>query len=182
MKWEPILGELDQRRRGRLIAFATLLADADIAEDLVHEAVIAVFSKTRGLTTVEQAEAYVRRAIATKYIDMVRKDRARSARERITAPRDTVAGPAETDPMSGTVAAALASLSPQVRACIVLRFLDDHSVRSTAELLNLSEGTVKRYVSDGLQQLNRRLGTTASLEALEVRDVVSHSHSQEVKK
>jgi RNA polymerase sigma factor (sigma-70 family) len=176
-----MLGELDQRRRGRLIAFATVLAGADLADDLVQDAVIATFTKMRSFDSVEQAEAYVRRAIATRYIDLIRKDRSRAARERLTAPDEIIAAE-ETYPMSGIVASALASLSPQVRACIVLRYLDDMSIRTTASVLNLAEGTVKRYVSNGLHELNQSLGTDENLEALDIVDVVSPTRTQEASK
>ena len=55
---------------------------------------------------------------------------------------------------------ALASLAPRVRACVLLRYVEDLSIRETAHILGLSEGTVKRYVADGLAALNARLGTT----------------------
>lgn len=185
MKWEPMLGELSQRRRGRLVAFATVLAGPDLAEDLVHDAVIATFTRSRHFSSVEQAEAYVRRAIATRYIDLVRKDRARSARERRTALYEVAPDVAGVGPMSADVARALATLSPQVRACIALRFLEDMSIRSTADALNLSEGAVKRYVSDGLARLNEQLGTHEELDIFddaEVRAVVGHAPSKEVSK
>ena len=181
MKWEPMLGELDQRRRGRLVAFATVLAGANLADDLVQDAVIATFTKTRSFDSVEQAEAYVRRAIATKYIDLVRKDRSRAARERLAAPYELIAAQ-ETSPMSGILVSALAALSPQVRACIVLRYLADMSIRTTASVLNLAEGTVKRYTSNGLHELNQRLGTHETLEALDMVDVVNPTRTQEATK
>src|SRR5690606_10203343 len=55
-------------------------------------------------------------------------------------------------------------LPPRVRACIALRFLEDRSITETAALLSLSEGAVKRYVSDGLAVLNQVLGTSESAE------------------
>lgn len=173
MKWEPMVDALDQRRRGRLVSFARVIAGPDLADDLVHDAIIATFSRSRSFTTAEQAETYVRRAIATRYIDLVRKDRARAARERLTAHYELVPGPGDYSPMSPHVAAALASLSPQVRACVVLRFLEDMSVSTTASVLNLAEGTVKRYVSEGLDVLNSRLGTREDVGALDVVDVGS---------
>src|SRR5690606_24231447 len=60
------------------------------------------------------------------------------------------------------VAAALAALSPRVRACIALRFMADQSTAQTAHALGLSEGAAKRYVSDGVAQLSRTLGTVVS--------------------
>lgn len=159
--WEPMLHEVASLRRGRLLAFATMLAGASAADDLVQDAVIATFSRNRGFTNAAQAEQYVRRAIATRYVDSVRKDSAqRAAEQRAAALAVPDAGvPFESD---GAVDAALAALAPRVRACIVLRFIEDLSVRETAHLLGLSEGAVKRYVSDGIAALNSTLGTEAS--------------------
>ena len=47
---------------------------------------------------------------------------------------------------------------------MVLRHLDDLSVRDTAALLGLSEGAVKRYVSDGVRALSARLDVVAASE------------------
>ena len=59
-----------------------------------------------------------------------------------------------------------------MRACVVLRFLEDLSTRETAAALGLSEGTVKRYVSDGTRALAQLLDTSATEpEHSEVRTV-----------
>ena len=65
---------------------------------------------------------------------------------------------------NNAVHAALAALSPRERACVVLRHLDDVSVRDTARLLGISEGAVKRYVSDGVRALSARLDVVAAPE------------------
>ena len=64
--------------------------------------------------------------------------------------------------MHADVAAALAHLSERQRACVVLRHLDDLSVRDTARTLGLSEGAVKRYVSDAVAVLDGLLGTRSA--------------------
>ena len=53
---------------------------------------------------------------------------------------------------------ALATLSPRERACVVLRYHEDLSVRDTAAALKLSEGAVKRYLSDARHRLGELLG------------------------
>ena len=162
--WEPMIDELSAQRRGRLLAFATMIAGASNAEDLVQEAVIATFSRNRGFTTVGQAEQYVRRAIATRYVDSVRRDQAGKRAERRAADREVAPDAVDGIDSGHALDAALTQLPPRVRACVVLRFVEDLSVRETATQLGLSEGAVKRYVSDGLAVLNRELGTTDTLE------------------
>ena len=56
------------------------------------------------------------------------------------------------------VRAALATLRPRPRACVVLRFYDDLTVPEIAERLGLAPGTVKRYLSDAAEALELLLG------------------------
>ena len=54
--------------------------------------------------------------------------------------------------------AAIGTLSPRLRACVVLRFYDDLTVPQIARRLDLAEGSVKRYLSDASVQLEALLG------------------------
>ncbi|WP_448062166.1 RNA polymerase sigma factor [Cellulomonas hominis] len=56
------------------------------------------------------------------------------------------------------VQAALATLRPRLRACVVLRYYDDLTVPEIARQLGLSDGTVKRYLSDAINALEAVLG------------------------
>ncbi len=163
MAWQPMLESLVRSRHRALIAYAYLLTrDVADAEDLVQDALVAAFGGRADFPTIGHAEAYVRRAVATRFVDNARK------RTREKARVDRVALAIVTEgPESGTVgrvdvASALAELPPRVRACVVLRYLDDQSTTETARALGLSEGAVKRYVSDGVRSLNAMLGTVAS--------------------
>ena len=49
--------------------------------------------------------------------------------------------------------AALARLPRRQRAVVVLRYLDDMSARQVADLLQISEGTVRSQTHDGLAAL-----------------------------
>ena len=171
--WEPIFDELDALRRGRLLAFATMLAGPSQADDLVQDAVIATFSRRRGFADVAQAESYVRRAIATKYIDLVRRNTTAANYERHSASAGTLADHAESVATGDALDAALSQLPARVRACVMLRYLEDLSVRETAHALGLSEGAVKRYVSDGLKLLNANLGLDEKPEDLRTTPVTT---------
>jgi len=131
------------------------------AEDLVQEALVSTFSSRARFASVEQAEAYVRRAMASRAVDAGRRRSAeRRASDRVAAVATEAVVETPVPGFTSTVETALAGLSPQVRACVVLRHMDDLSVRQTAQVLRVSEGTVKRYVSDGVAALNAALGTT----------------------
>jgi RNA polymerase sigma factor (sigma-70 family) len=61
------------------------------------------------------------------------------------------------------VRSALRELTPRERACIVLRFYDDLTVRQIADHLGLADGTVKRYLSDASARLATLLGADVDL-------------------
>lgn len=170
-KWpaEPLLEQLCRERYGRLMAMAVmLLGGHDGAEDLVQDALIAVFRKRRSFPNLPSAEAYVRRAIASRFLDGARKSTKEDDAVRRHAVREGVVAAPPADATSVTDAEALlATLPPRVRACVALRFLDDMSVAETARALGLSQGAVKRYVSDGLAALNAAFGTDSQVDEVE---------------
>lgn len=161
--WQPVLEQLVAERHARLLARARLVAGPyGDAEDLVQEALVATFSARARFASLGEAEQYVRLAIVSRSADRGRR-RAREARAqvRVGGMAEQVA-PDPADRAGGAAMAALTTLSPQERACVVLRHLDDLSVRETALALGLSEGAVKRYTSDGVAALNEALGTCAT--------------------
>jgi RNA polymerase sigma factor (sigma-70 family) len=168
-----MLEELTSRRYSRLLARGRMLAVSDAeAEDLVQEALIKTFSRRRNFESVAQAEQYVRRAIVTCSVDMATRGAKERERWLRVAGQPASAGDLATQ-VSGSLDAvsALSGLPPRVRACVALRYLEDLSIAQTARELGLSEGAVKRYVSDGLAVLNSRLGTNATVDVPELTAV-----------
>lgn len=165
VSWEDALAALAAERYPRLLGRAVLLCgDRSLAEDLVQEALVATLKRQRRFESLAQAEQYVRRAIASKYVDTVRSSAASRRREQAAYQGDISADPAVSVGQSIDLGTALRTLAPRVRACVSLRYLDGLSVRETADALGLSEGAVKRYVSDGIRALNAQLGTSDSPE------------------
>ncbi|WP_062130870.1 RNA polymerase sigma factor [Demequina aestuarii] len=163
-RWQRELDGLVQSRHHVLLAYAQLLTGQRAnAEDLVQEALVATYSSGRHLPGTEAAEAYVRRAIASRFID----EKRRSVRQRRLATDlqvvtgSEIAGPEQDVVLRTDLARALQELSPRERACVVLRYLERLSTAETAHALGIAEGTVKRYVSDGVKRLNELLGTEA---------------------
>lgn len=157
-------------RHRDLLGYAHMYAGnhAD-AEDLVQDALIETFGRGRAFPNAIAAESYVRRVIASRYIDAYRRRGAeRRALVRIrTGEIDPSAGPDLRVEHASDVAGALAQLAPRERACVMMRYLEHLSVRETADALGLSEGAVKRYVSDAITKLNGLLGTHADAESAE---------------
>lgn len=160
--WRVIMSTLVERRYDDLVAYARVMAGSHAdAEDLVHEALVATFGKPRGFADAVVAESYVRRAIASRFIDGTRK-RGRESRTQAEMLHHTseIAPGVDGHVIQSTdLKFALERLTPRERACVVLRFLEHLSVRETGEALGLADGSVKRYVSDGIAKLNGMLGT-----------------------
>ena len=154
--WEPMLEQVIREKSVRLLAYASMVTGSDAeAHDVLQDALIRCFSKRRTFDHVNAAEAYVRRAIPTVYIDRIRRRRTRdTADARASRPE---ARESDVD-IQLDVRQALAGLAPRVRACMVLRFFDDLTVPQIAHQLGLAEGTVKRYLADGSAALAIVLG------------------------
>ena len=166
--WQDALDELVRPRGRALVGYAYLLTgDTREAEDLVQDALVRTFTRGRGTREVASAEAYVRRAILTTYIDGFRRRRHWATIRHLTAvaesspPDGPHAGPEPVVTTRLAVQQALALLPPRERACIVLRHFEDMTVAQVADALSLSVGTVKRYLSDATRTLESRLGPLA---------------------
>ena len=158
-RWQDTMEQLMRTRERALLSYAYLVCgDAVLAQDLVQDALVRTFSRERaGLTSVK-AEGYVRRAITTSYVDLYRR-RQRWQRVQHLFQPDAFAPDRMGQVEAGSdVADALDTLPPRVRACVVLRYFDDLTVAQIARTLGIADGTVKRYLSDGLGQLELALG------------------------
>ncbi|GIG54069.1 RNA polymerase sigma factor [Demequina activiva] len=175
--WEQVASTLASERYPALFARARMLTHSDAdAEDVVQDALVKTFSRRRHFESMAAAEAYVRRAITTVFLDRA----SRTTRDRVKWRRESaLRSPSTGDPAEGVgsqldVEAALLSLSPRVRACVVLRYVEDLSTDETAHQLGLSAGAVKRYLSDGRAQLRALLGDDALGEADDSVPVISN--------
>jgi RNA polymerase sigma factor (sigma-70 family) len=157
-RWAETLGDLVTGRGMALKRQAYLLCGDDAqADDLLQEALTRAFARPLRVPGPGGAEAYVRTIMVNLFIDGTR----RQSRWRRVAP---LLRPAETAPdLAGQVSArdsvlgALRTLSPRQRACVVLRFYEDLPVAGIARALALSEGSVKRYLSEGTSLMAGRL-------------------------
>lgn len=157
--WEQTLAELVRTRGSALIGYAYLLCgDRREAEDLVQDALVKTFARGRGGLEAHSVEGYVRRAVLTTYLDGFRRRRRWAAVRHLVAPDDAGPGPEQGVVDRVDVAEALGRLSPRERACVVLRFYEDLTVPRIADALALSQGAVKRYLSDGVRRMEALLG------------------------
>jgi RNA polymerase sigma factor (sigma-70 family) len=151
---DDALAELVRDRGAALLRHATLLAgNRRGGEDLLQDALVKVFAGHHArVGDIERLEAYVRRTVLTLFVDSYRRHR-RWVKVRHLFAQPDPGAPDEDVGDRVDVVAALRTLSPRERACVVLRFYDDLTVPQIAEALGLAQGTVKRYLSDATHAL-----------------------------
>src|ERR687888_1668857 len=126
--------------------------DAAAAEDIAQEAFLAAMRSLDRFDRRRPFGPWLHRIVVNRAIDWSRARTLR--REAGDAALDAVAGaPAPDNPHSRTLAAALAELSPEHRAVIVLRHLLEYTPGEIAELLGLPRGTVNSRLRRGLDEL-----------------------------
>ena len=167
--WETELTELVTRRGGALVGYAySLTRDRPLAEDLVQDALVKVYSRLRrpprtddgGRQVVDldrpqltNAEAYVRRAILTIFLDRYRRQNSWSGLKHLLADDDRSPGADRIATARVDVGVALARLSPRQREVVVLRFFEDMTVPQIAAALGTRPGTIKRHLSNATELL-----------------------------
>ncbi|MEU7604295.1 SigE family RNA polymerase sigma factor [Streptomyces sp. NPDC041003] len=131
-----------------------LCGDADGARDLTQTTLAKLFQHWRKVSGAEYPEAYARTVLTRTFL----AERRRRLRD-LLAHRHSDPGPRpEHTELRVTLLAALAELPPRARAMVVLRYWEDLSVETVAQLLRCSEGTVKSQCSRALAKLRTRLG------------------------
>ncbi|MFE7504953.1 SigE family RNA polymerase sigma factor [Promicromonospora sp. NPDC057488] len=177
VQWETELTELVVRRGGALVGYAySLTRDKAQAEDLVQDALVKVYSRLRrpprsgeaqlDLRRSEStgAEAYVRRAILTIYLDGYRRRNHWVALKHLLAEDAHTPGADRVATARVDVGVALRRLSPRQREVVILRFFDDLTVPQIAAALGTSQGTVKRHLFDASAVLRDALAEATAPE------------------
>jgi RNA polymerase sigma-70 factor (ECF subfamily) len=136
-----------------LIRYATVLVGPSDAQDVVSDAVLAVFAGKQW-ANVDNPRAYLFRAVLNQSMTHHRSGARRRRREQRAASSDVLVAH---DTTSIDAHRALAHLSEQQRAVVYLTYWEDLSVVQIATLLDVSEGTVKKQLARARDQLRRIL-------------------------
>ena len=134
-----------------------IVHDHAAAEDIAQEAFLAAIRRLDRFDRRRRFGPWLGAIVANRAIDWVR---ARSARREAAgeAVSETPSPPeVPVGRYSQEVLAALASLSPEHRAVIVLRYLLEYSPTEIAHALDLPRGTVNSRLRRGLDALEGRL-------------------------
>jgi RNA polymerase sigma-70 factor (sigma-E family) len=130
-----------------------LTGDGGRAEDLLQTALTKAWRHWATVMRAESPEAYVRRMVFTTYVSWWRRRWKAEVPSAFTPEGVDHADPAGIVAARDSVRRALAKLSRQQRAVVVLRYAEDRSIAETATLLGCSEGTVKVQAARALTAL-----------------------------
>ena len=134
--------------------------DAGAAEDLAQEAFLAAVRALDRFDSGRPFGPWLHRIVVNRAIDWVR---ARALRREVGAGEviEHFAGEERQNtaaPLPADVVAALASLSPEHRAVVVLRYVLEYTPGEIARILELPRGTVNSRLRRGLDTLQDAVG------------------------
>ncbi len=126
--------------------------DAGAAEDIAQESFLAAVRALDGFDRRRPFGPWLHRIVVNRAIDWTR---ARTLRGEVEL-ADSLAAP-DIPVSGGETLAALARLSPEHRAVVVMRYLLDYTPGEIAEALDLPRGTVNSRLRRGLDALGDEL-------------------------
>jgi len=151
--WGGVLGTC----RGDLVrtARSRLGAGGADAEDVVHDVVVRVLRGGKGVQDMATPGAYLRRAVGNECVSRWR----RTSREVLVAELPDLPRPAADDAVLDRLALgdAVRALTARQRRVIALTVLDDRPDAEVAELLGITEVTVRTTRSRALARMRDRL-------------------------
>ena len=163
-KSEQALVDLIRDRGEALTRYAYLLTgDVASAQDLVQDALVKVVVRTRSGFVPDVMEAYLRRAIVNAYLDGRRRSRQWTDVQHLLVVDEVRDGPEVATADRLALHAALGTLAPQERAAVVLRYFGELTVPEIADQMGISQGSIKRYLSNAVGKLEQRMGPMPSL-------------------
>lgn len=136
-----------------------LCRDWHLADDLVSVTLTKLYRNWSRAQAARSLDAYVRGILTHAWLDELRRPWRREESTRDLPERPATDAARATDAAQAAVAdraelgRLLDALPPRQRAVVVLRFYCDLSVADTAEILGVTEGTVKAHASRGLELL-----------------------------
>jgi RNA polymerase sigma factor (sigma-70 family) len=152
-----------RRHYAALLRLAVVMVgDRGAAEDAVQDAFVALHRNLAKLRDPHAAEAYVRSAVLNRCRSWVRRQATQRAKRPLLlvqrgapprGPEDTTVARDEV----GSLVAEMRTLPRRQREVLACRYVLELSVAETAELLDISDGSVKTHTHRGLQALQQRI-------------------------
>jgi RNA polymerase sigma-70 factor (ECF subfamily) len=160
------LGELFGRHQDRLWAVAVrTLGDPQEAADALQDAMIAVFRKADGFRGESAVTTWLHKIVVNAALDRMRRSAARPATacqdedalDTLATGGQSLKDPSDSSDTAIDVRAALQQLAPEQHAALVLVDMLGYPVADAAQVLGVSEGTVKSRAARGRARLRPRL-------------------------
>lgn len=144
------------------LAIAILGDEAD-ATDAAQSALVAAWRGLRGLRDPGRFDAWLQRTVVNAARQIMRSNRRRHAREVPSSAIITVSGTPPPAPPNDAVIldAALATLTVDQRAILVLHHLEHRGLREIAEIFGIPAGTAKSRLFAARRALAAALATEA---------------------
>lgn len=124
-----------------------ILHDRGRSEDVTQEAFIQLLTQWKKVSRYERPDAWVRRVAIRQAVRMMKRDRTRSELERA----DAVAP--EPDLPDVDLARAVQRLPAMQRVAVVLFYFEDRPIAEIADILDISDGSVKVHLHRARQRL-----------------------------
>jgi RNA polymerase sigma-70 factor (ECF subfamily) len=141
--------------------------DSAAAEDIAQEAFLAAVRALNRFDRRRPFGPWLNRIVINRAIDWararaLRREAAIDLESQGPGHPDSSASPVASRPYSHDTVAALASLSPEHRAVVVLRYLLEYTPGEIAEMLELPRGTVNSRLRRALDRLQTHLEEQAA--------------------
>jgi len=159
-------GQLFKRHKDRLWAVAIrTLGDPEEAADALQDAMISAFRRAGSFRGDSAVTTWLHRIVVNAALDRLRRRSSRPAAgtsdeevlDALAASQSPQSDPAGVTDTQMDVMAALRHLVPEQQAALVLVDMLGYSVADAAEVLGVSEGTVKSRAARGRARLLPRL-------------------------
>lgn len=148
--------EFCRQQHPRLVrSLAVYTGDRDLAEELAQEALARAYRDWARVRALDRPEAWAHRVAINLANSHFRRRRHEQAARRRAAARTPVAWTDPEPPLGPALLEALAGVTRRQREALVLRFVLDLSVSSTAEHMRCAEGTVRALTAQGVAALRR---------------------------
>jgi RNA polymerase sigma factor (sigma-70 family) len=155
------LSEFLRRERQALVGFVRRRLDdaaGQDAEDVVQDVMVGLFSRPDPEISIENAAAYVYRALRNRIVDSYRSRRETEAlTDALPAPAGDPERAAERAEMSDGIFEAMDELSDEERAVLLETELEGRSFRELAEEWGVPIGTLLARKSRAVKKVKERL-------------------------
>ncbi|MCI8585732.1 MAG: sigma-70 family RNA polymerase sigma factor [Lachnospiraceae bacterium] len=138
------------------VAKSLLARDADCA-DAIQEAIVKAFTNLHTLRQDSYAKTWLVRILINECYALMRREKHLVSLEEYRYPE-----PAEESKDYSDLYEAIRRLPPDIRICIILYYLEGYSVKETADILKVTESTVKNRLARARTRMRRELEQAAT--------------------